>query len=371
MESLLVYDGSGPVRIPPSMGEPLPDQVCGTDLENLGEVASRICYDSLGLGPDGKRRGRSAVSLHAHILEVKNLSVLEHCTFTVRLSQGHPTLAVLMACVNRKGVRVDVIRGGVEITVNFRAVLEWGRVTDTTNEACGQYRVREIGQILRHFASGLAPTIFGSATRSPFQDDAELVRPADLTDDQAHVSLYLRGSRGFTHEQVRHRFAMSQRSTRYCDESISEYVIHPLIEAYCDDFLVPSEDRDDVDRAMADSMRTDRFAYKLLVEKLQAYCESKGLDRTSARKQARGAARGYLGNALESEMIFTAPVSGWKWMLRQRKNALADAEIREVYTGVLSALKGSRYGERFLDYDLAPSPDGIGTVLVLREYAVT
>jgi thymidylate synthase ThyX len=64
-------------------------------------------------------------------------------------------------------------------------------------------------------------------------------------------------------------------------------------------------------------------------------------DKTAARKQARGAARGYLGNALASDMLFTTSVTGWKWILSQRKNKLADAEIREVYTPAWTALQSS------------------------------
>jgi thymidylate synthase ThyX len=103
----------------------------------------------------------------------------------------------------------------------------------------------------------------------------------------------------------------------------------------------------------------------LLVAVLEDYGKAKGLDKASARKQARGAARGYLGNALATEMLFSAPVSGWKWILSQRANRLADAEIRAVYGRVLPALKASRYGAMFTGLDLVPSPDGMGEVLAV------
>jgi hypothetical protein len=62
-------------------------------------------------------------------------------------------------------------------------------------------------------------------------------------------------------------------------------------------------------------------------------------------------------------MLFTTNVTGWKWILSQRKNKLADAEIREVYSPGLAALQSSGYGDRFAEFTLVPSPDGLGTVL--------
>src|SRR5262249_16955082 len=103
--------------------------------------------------------------------------------------------------------------------------------------------------------------------------------------------------------------------------------------------------------------------YRLLVARLEAYLQGQGVVRLAARKQARGAARGYLGNALATELLFSAPVSGWKWILSQRANALADAEIRAVYEPALAAPKASRQGDRFDAFTLVPSPDGLGKVL--------
>jgi thymidylate synthase ThyX len=87
------------------------------------------------------------------------------------------------------------------------------------------------------------------------------------------------------------------------------------------------------------------------------------VDAFTARKQARGAARGYLGNALFTELIFSASVAQWRRILAQRLNAAADAEIREMAADVLPILKGCRYGSDFADMNTKPSPDGIGVVL--------
>lgn len=379
MDAALVYDGGGEVRIPPGMGVPCPDQLCGTPLENLGELASRICYDSLGYDEQGKRRGRPADQLHEHILVVKNHSVYEHSNFTMRFTKAWNTNDILAACVNRKGVWVEIKPGSgpgfrhprsVEITANIRSVIEWPRHTTDTNRYSRANWL--IGHALRGHLAQLAPTIEGhlpewEQAETDVYDftptETELVPAEELSDDQAWISLWLYGSRGFTHEQVRHRMAMSQRSTRYVDEDGSPYITHPLVAKFLADPAVSNSKRQWAQQLIDNSMVADRATYKVLVEDLQAYGLAAGLDKQTARKQARGAARGYLGNALASEMIYSASISGWKWILSQRKNKLADAEIRQVYSPGLAALKSSRYGDRFSHYETVPSPDGMGTVL--------
>ena len=372
MDAALVYDGGTTIKIPKSMNQPCDDQLSGTPIENLGELSSRICYDSLGFDKDGKRLGRSAVKLHEHIMEVRNLSVYEHCNFTMRFTKAWNINRVLAACANRKGIWVECKSQSTEITANIRAVIEWPRHTGNTNY-CSRVNWL-IGHALRRHLTQLAPNISqhlpewepaetGEDVRDFTPVETELVPFNELTDDQAWISLWLYSSRGMTHEQVRHRFAMSQRSTRYVDEDNSPYITHPLVTKYLADPAVSESKRQWAQELINQSTEADRKTYRLLVEDLQLYGTGMGLDKTNARKQARGAARGYLGNALASEMIYSAPISGWKWILSQRKNKLADAEIRQVYSPALEALKTSLYGDRFAHYRTVDSPDGIGTVL--------
>ena len=343
----LVYDGHR-LLIPESMGQPSSKQLRGTVLENLGELASRICYDSLG-------NGRSSAALHQHILEVKNLSVYEHCNFTVTVKDDSDILTQFTtACVNRKGVWVERVNSEIlEITANFRAVLEWERHFNSANRWGSQGHF--LHAILHHHALVLAPEIFGHSVVPSVRHTSTFLNSSrksqHFTADQAHISLYLFGSRGMSHEQVRHRFAMSQRSTRYVDESESPYIIHPLIEQ--------SSLRDQTLKSMAE----DKATYNNLVSLLQQYCMDRGMEGTAARKQARGAARGFLGNALATELIFTASANNWLWMLKQRCSVLADAEIRLMYNAVLPALQSSAFGSFFTHLRLVPSPDGIGQVL--------
>jgi len=345
MKAALVCDGTQLI-IPESMGQPKKGQLSGSMHDNLGELCSRICYDSLG-------KGRSSIELHNHIKEIRNHSIYEHINITVNLNISP---WILINClINRKGIWIELGDKGTEVTANMRALLEWDQYSRGLNLDC---HTKLLGDVLKYHAHQMCPLIIDEPTNNAWFEVSQ-VKPLDtLSRDQAWVSMYLYGSRGFTHEQVRHRFAMSQRSTRYVDESDSDYIIHPLITQFLD-----GQDND-TKTAIEMSRRQDRYTYDLLVKELGTYLESRGMDRTSARKQARGAARGFLGNALASEMIFSAPVSGWLWMLNQRKNRLADAEIREIYTFVLEELQQSIYGHYFSHLLLVPSPDGIGTVLL-------
>ena len=352
MKAQLVYDGID-IKIPESMGTPKANQMQGTPLEQLGELACRVCYDSLGVG-------RPSSELHKHILDVDNTSVYEHCVFTVRFYISDKQSKFLRNFINRKGIWIDVKPYYIDITVNFRAVLEWDKWSSETNKG---FLNDFVEKTLWSYAHDLAPQIFRLLANPIFTNYTTELVTENLNEDQAHISMWLYGSRGFTHEQVRHRFAMSQRSTRYVDENESEYIEHPLITAFLTDKTANNEDKEFMRNYIDAAIAADRRAYVDITKSLEAYKLEHGLSKTDARKQARGAARGNLGNALASEMIFTASVSGWKWMLQKRASKFADAEIRAVYTDVLPELKRSQYGFMFEDYNLIPSPDGIGMVL--------
>lgn len=325
MNVAIVYDG-GDISVPPSMGYPKKGQLEGTPLERLGELACRICYDSLG-------SGRTSSELHQHIRDVVNLSVYEHCVITVSFGAG---MNVIGACLNRRGVFVEQTRSGYEVTANLRAIIEWDRYTRLVNEPASM-----IGESLRFFAAQVAPQII--APSAGVLVGARL-KKEQFTEDQAHVSMWMRGSRGWSHEQVRHRYAVSQRSTRYVDESESPWVMHRMITTYLGDASVSPAYRELLVNGIAQAERTGRVTYDLIVDSLMPWLAEKGMGKTDARKATRGAARGYLGNALSTEMIFTASIAGWKDMMRQRLSPLVDAEIQRIYTDVQIALTNSRYG---------------------------
>lgn len=178
--------------------------------------------------------------------------------------------------------------------------------------------------------------------------------------EHVSISFYLDNlSRGCTHELVRHRagVAISQRSTRYVDESTSPYILHPLLLLLADD----SETDGAIDKAMFYA----RAAYVCIVRKLEAKLISRGIDKLTARKQARGAARGMLGNALCTSMVWTANIRALRGCLEQRASPHADAEIRVLYNLIYEAAM-IVVPEYFNDYEKVECADGVGYGLVTK-----
>jgi thymidylate synthase ThyX len=361
MQAQLVYDGSGTPTIPVAMGTPKAGQFEGTPRELTAELCGRVCYDSLG-------KGRNSNLYHEHIHEVGHLSVYEHTPFTVVFNpRPEDFLYFCLAFVNRPGVWVKWSKGDeIRVTINFRAVLDWDRVTNNVNPA-GQSLEQKIGNALKKQANDVAPRCVPVVPSQ--QVGCQAVVPED--NNEKWVTLFMSGSRGFSHEQVRHgdSTAISQRSTRYVDEDGTPWVYHPLIAAYLSDPEVSAEDKNALQKLCDDTVAFCGNSYVGIVPILQEYVKARNedIDNLSARKQARGAARGFLGNALLTEMLFSASVKQWRWMLHERASQWADAEIREIYAreseSVMAALMQSQYADDFRDLRIAPSPDGIGTIV--------
>jgi thymidylate synthase ThyX len=85
-----------------------------------------------------------------------------------------------------------------------------------------------------------------------------------------------------------------------------------------------------------------------------------------SRKQARGAARGFLGNALGTELIFSASVAQWRRIIQQRACEAADGEIRDLILKCLVQLKKSSYSDRFEDIYTIDAQDGLGEIACFR-----
>jgi len=381
MKARLVYSGMPvPPRIPDEMGTPKDTQFQGTPREQTAELCGRVCYDSLG-------KGRDSLAYHQHIHEVGHYSVYEHTPITVslRVASKEYVSAVLAILVNRPGVwthvSVEDVIGvhTIRITINFRALIEWDTWPVQPYLVGSPVRPAALGESLRVAGHQAAPMIVPryetQSIGGVLFEDARIVEP--VHPEEQWVTLFLSGSRGFSHEQVRHgdSTAISQRSTRYVDESESRWVVHPLIEQYCVDQGVSLDAFEFIDTMdgpdnppQTHPPTNAKRLYDQTVACLQAWMLDKGIDKFNARKQARGAARGYLGNALLTEMLFSANVRQWHLMIGQRASQFADAEIRQVYAdptdGVIAALKQSQYGDQFQCYELEPAPDGIGHVAV-------
>lgn len=358
MIARLVWDGGDEVRIPEEMGTPAPNQMQGTVGERLTELSGRACYDSLG-------RGRSSPDYHTHILGVGHFSVCEHFHATVQTAM----MVDAWALVNRPGIWARRAKAQTRFTFNPRVVLDWDQWSRELEVDDYVGKPDSLGNLLSHHAERLYPMIVPPRERTAeirgnYDEWSGVVHPEHH--EEKWISLFLGGSRGYSHEMVRHRFrtGVSQRSTRFVDEDGSPWVDHPLVQEFLAD---PSVDvGQKFDLQIAKLKIEARAAYKTVADTLQTWLLKRGVDKFTSRKQARGAARGYLGNALATEMIFSASVAQWKRMIRLRCNPAADAEIRAVFVDVIRELKTSRHADEFMAFDLAPAPDGLGQMAVER-----
>jgi hypothetical protein len=279
---------------------------------------------------------------------------------------------LLCLFVNMPDVFVRVRYPSMFVTLNLRHILEFSSYPNALVSDGGSFNVElrqewEVcfGSVLR----SRLPLILEDRNNSQLGGQVKIVPPS--VPQESFVSMFLRFSRVASHEMVRHRGNMSQRSGRYVDESQSEFFDHPLYTQYAKYFedmqLVPSEEercgnvmpeRVDLLKGCAKSI------YDEVVDSLQYFAMSRGhMDKATARKQARSAARFYLPHGLATEMIFTASVTHWRHIFKMRINAAADAEIRITMAQALGEMKKSRYAKYFEDMTLVPSPDGLGEVL--------
>ncbi len=364
----IVWDGQK-LEVPCDMGCPKESQLKGSDLDNLVELAGRVCYDSLG-------SGRDSVEYHKHIIEVGHGSVQEHANLTFAIPLDVPTyLGCVEALVNRPGLfmckEVPIIMTAqsgpgfnLRFTTNMRAIREWYEFPPMNKLSL------ILGQQVQFLAKQKCPLVLQDLNPQDTGMPLQLVEPK--YEDETWVTMFFTNvSRGFSHELVRHKFrtAVSQRSTRYVDEGESHWCWHPLIlknvdldAALVDTRFWESETGDGNQLAklsLNDLHKLCQEGYKQLVEKLQAKLISEGTDKFTARKQARGAARGLLGNALNTELIFSATLSQWKWMLNLRAAAAADAEIRVVFNEVYELLS-ERFPDHFSGWEKVDCPDGLG-----------
>lgn len=303
--------------------------------DNLIEACGRVCYDSAQ-----SEKSRSSYDYHKHINEVKHGSVQEHYVVNVAFKEFDGIPEVL---INRPGIYLSE-RAYPIITANIRAIIEWD---NWNNDLCCPDFQSYIGMYMKHFAKQTAPFALSDTSiemEDEMMDQIEFNNvciASPLDDEEIFVSFFLSGiSRNLTHELVRHKWrtAISQRSTRYVDESDSEWCWHPLLRKYLDN-------NNEINFGngaflnLSDICRVAQEDYKQIVSLLQTKLkEDEGLDSFSARKQARGAARGVLGTCLSTELIFTASLAQWQRIILQRCNRAADAEIRIMCSLVFDQL---------------------------------
>lgn len=298
-----------PTDVLPKNGVKLAHHFNSTKYDNLIELAGRTCYDSSKL-----EKTRNSVDYHKHINEVKHGSVQEHANLVISLQpDGYGQLLqyILEIGGNRPGVYWTWHDPFFTINFNVRAANEWGRITNT---------IGDIGHTIRHYAKISAPLACNFV-----QIEAPIkYQPVA---GKRFISFYIgEVSRGLTHELIRHKYetAVSQRSTRFVNESDSMWSYHPLITTHQQDL---GNYLGDV-KYLEKFQNSAKYAYDSIVEFLNKKLENIGLSKLAAIKQSRGAARGLLGNALSTELIFTASIEEWRHIILMRGNQHADAEIR-------------------------------------------
>lgn len=366
MTAKFVYDG-GDIVIPSELGTPGPGQMQGTAAEQLVEISGRSCYDSLGA-----TNSRPSDTFHPHLVQVKHYSVHEHFHFTIEID-SREMLPFLPMLVNESdigcapGTSITDEPKTLRLTLNLRHVLEWCGRVDTRYS---QPLLHRVVLAARRLAPAIIPKYefiehnFGLG----WAMNQETVEP--LHPGEKFISMYLRGSRCFSHECCRHRNNMSQRSSRFCDETETEFFHHPLfIEAV-------ESDKTGTGRQLVEDIavhagmsrriyaKTADFLQNFLTDRNTADSIRPVVDKLTARKQARAAARYYLPNGMATEMIYTASVPKWRHIFQQRINPAADAEIRIIMGQALTQIQTqSRYAPDFKDMILVPATDGLGEVL--------
>ena len=237
IQAHLVFDDNV-LSVPANMGAAKANQLQGTPHENLSELCCRVCYDSLG-----KAKSRDSVQMHQHLLDVRHWSVYEHAHFTVEFPGESRNIDLWQGLANRPELFLmpisTTIDGALRVTLNYRHLLDWDKQT-TIPEGQSIRALRT--QLLMH-GHTLAPRII-KREDWPAADQMKSQRVQPVFEQEKFVTIFLSSSRGASHEQVRHRYNISQRSSRFCDECDSDWVTHPLVSKFLQDETLPPESRD-------------------------------------------------------------------------------------------------------------------------------
>lgn len=359
----LVYRNDGgkleiPKEVLPANGVPFAHHFQSTDGDNLIELAGRVCYDSAA-----SEKTRATPEYHKHINEVNHGSVQEHLNLVAQIRCSDQEESDIIKClVNRPGISVkisvDKAYKFIRICYNIRVINDWDSFNkySLSNAIINNKLKNTLGALAKEKCPLAISTEIGNEVYQ-----ANLVKP--FYENEIWLSFYISGvSRGLTHELIRHKYhtAVSQRSTRYVDESESDWAWHPLIEKYKGNIIGWDDDySQSIDSCRSSIIANAKLSYAKIMESLQNSLIKDGLDKFGAKKISRGAARGILGNALSTELIFSASVDQWKRICHQRCNNAADSEIRIMCSNVFDSLCDCGYLRRD-DYLIEPAQDSFG-----------
>jgi thymidylate synthase (FAD) len=186
---------------------------------------------------------------------------------------------------------------------------------------------------------------FGETGRSVRENQLAIIKERHGSVlEHATVSLHIEGiTRALSLELNRHRpLAISQRSTRYTNESDAAIVLEPFYATMY--------------RRMADSDKTQPAAERtLILEHLDQVRESfaeythevaalielnpRRLEGVALRKWARGKARNVLPHGLATEGVWTFNFRALRYFIEARSGRGAEDEIRRLATAVYDAVR--------------------------------
>ena len=260
---------------------------------------------------------------------------------------------VLLTLSSQPGVTItayDMVQERIHMTWNLQAILEWHHrkplpvmYEPPSFDHNGFQKMHQlVGQLVVAAAKPHAPLTLHAFPAETNEGGMIVVRDQPRRPSEVYISLFFSNvSRGWSHEMVRHSWqcAPSQRSTRYVDESWSPWVPHPTMDAQEREWM-----------RLCESLCRDY--YKRTVLSIWQRLQDQGYDTLTARKQARGAARGLLGNALSTEMIFTASLPAWQIIFQQRCSPHADKEMQRVAEEARKCVADCIQGYNFPDFRL-------------------
>jgi thymidylate synthase ThyX len=347
-----------PAQVLPENG-PQPHHFQSTIQDNLIELAGRVCYDSA----KSTTKTRDSIEYHKHINEVDHRSTQEHVYFNIRFSAAIEDLAELV--INRPGIFYINNRN---ISLNLRCINDWHKFGNPNTESRVLYTliVRAIKNLFP-LSLDINNDYYLDIPGNDQICKAEIIPP--YCENSRWFTFYIgEVSRNLTHELVRHKYqtAVSQRSTRYVDESNSLWAWHPLLQKYTDkletrmSFVAKTYQGHILEYGCIAGMCSE--LYKVLFSQLENLLIKDGIDKFSARKQARGAARGVLGSCLSTELIWSCSEAQLKRIINQRANEFADAEIQILFNKIYELVKDK------VDWDVEISPcsDGIGNNIRIK-----
>lgn len=231
----------------------------------------------------------------------------------------------------------------MNVTLLAKTVLTDETLRKYTDEKRGKRTDQFIGtdaEKLTEIAGRTCYDSFGKGRSSPdYHRHIALVGHGSVL-EHSSITLLISGcSRGFANELIRHRVgtAVSQRSTRYVDEDESLVIAHPLLKEVVTN--LPTDEFAEVMQFMNVVKNSNRHFYRKMVNLIEKSLIEKGTEKQYARKQARGAARGYLENGMETELVFTMNLRAALNIIDQRARISADAEIREFAIDLIKICK--------------------------------